>query len=224
MTETIFNFIKRQEVLYSQEIEVMENWNWCMKEHIRTSLLLKHGKFKTASNVLETKNPNKNIIYPILNLRYRAEDRDVRDVTLYANDSDKYHLSFLIKKYHDEVYIKEKKLDVLFDELKEEKIDLGGTLVRKGKEGPVNEPMESIAFCDQTDILAGPIGFKLFFSPDELYAMEKQGWGKKENGATITIEDLITLADTSKVQDTGIKTQTPGKNIEVYRIHGSLPL
>ena len=222
----IYDWIKQQEVLYEQDIEVIQNWSWNMKDHIRTSMLFKHGKFKTANNVLESKNPNKNIVYPILNLRYRAEDIDVKDVTLYVNDDKKYHLSFLVKKYHDEIYAKEHKLDTLFDEMKEEKIDFGGTIARKSKNGVVYEPLESIAFCDPTDIRAGPIGFKLFFSPDELYEMEKQGWGDEKNGATMTIEDLITVAEESKTPDTntGIKMQTPGKYIEAYRVHGSLPI
>lgn len=224
-TKDIYRFIKDAEVRYAQEIEVMENWNWNMKDHIRTSLLFKHGKFLNATNELATKNPNRNIVYPLLNLRYRAEDIDVKDVTLYVNNLQKYHLSFLVKKYHDEVYVREHDLDTFFDEAKEEKIDLGATLVRKSAEGPVYEPLESIAFCDQTDILSGPIGFKMFFSPEELYEMAKFGWGDEKNGASIDLDTLVTLAEEAKQQDSqkGLKTTTPGKYVEIYRVHGSLP-
>lgn len=223
--KSIYTWIKEQEIAYTQDIDVMENWNWNMKEHIRISMLFKHGKFARASNELATKNPNRNIIYPMLNLRYRAEDIDVRDVTPYVDEPNNDHLSFLIKKYHDEVYVKENKLDTFFDETKEEKIDLGGTLVRKGTNGPLYEPLDSIVFCDQTDMLSGPIAFKVFFSPDELYEMEKYGWGDTKKGANTTIEELITLAEESKQQDSqkGSKTKTPGKYIEIYRIHGSFP-
>lgn len=226
MDKDIFTWVKEEETRYAQDIQVMENWAWNMKEHIRTSILFKHGKFKTASNTLETKSPNRNIVYPLLNLRYRAEDLDLKDVALYVNDAGKYHLSFLIKKYHDEKYVVEHDLDTFFDETKEEKIDLGGTLARKGPDGPVYEPLDSIAFCDQTDILSGPIAFKGFFSPDELYEKEALGWGKVSNGATTTIDSLVTLADAAKVQDSQVhnKTLTPGKYIELYRIHGSMPI
>jgi len=225
MQTDIYQFIKDEEIRYGLEIEVMENWNWSMKEHVRASILFKHGKFLKATNELATKNPYRNIVYPLLTLRYRAEDIDMKDVLLYVDNPAKYHVSFLIKKYHDDVYVREHDLDVFFDETKEEKIDIGGTIVRKGQEGPVREDMESIAFCDQTDITSGPIGFKSFFSPDELYGMEEQGWGKKENGATITLDELVTFAEAAKQQDAnkGRKTDTPGKYIEVYRVHGSLP-
>lgn len=225
MDGDIYTWAKSQETQYGLAIEVMENWSWCMKEHIRYSILLKHGKFIKSTNELETKNPNRNIVYPMLNTRYKAEDIDLKDVLIYVNDSEQYHLSFMVKKYHDEVYIDEHDLDTLFDELLEEKIDLGGTIVRKGRQGPVHEPLDSIAFCDQTDLNGGPIGFKTHFNPEELYAMADSGWGDSSKGATVTLDELVTLADEAKQQDAnnGLKTQTPGKYIEVYRIHGVMP-
>lgn len=225
METNIYDYIKAEETRYGQTIPVMENWDWNMKEHIHQSIMLKHGKFISATNNLKTKQPYRNIVLPLLNLRYKAEDIDLTDVVLYVNDDSKYHLSFLIKKYHDEVYVEEHDLDTFFDETLEEKIDLGGTLVRKGKDGPVYEPLDSIAFCDQSDILSGPLGFRDFYSPDELYDMARLGWGKESNGATITLDELVTLAEQAKTQDPEKprKTDTPGKYIEVYRVHGSLP-
>ena len=225
MEQNIYDYIKTEETRYNIAIPVMDNWDWNMKDHIHQSLMLKHGKFISQTNDLKTKQPFRNIVYPLLNLRYKAEDIDLTDVVLYVNDETNYHLSFLIKKYHDEVYVREHDLDTFFDETLEEKIDLGGTLVRKGKDGPIYEPLDSIAFCDQSSILSGPIGFKLFFSPDELYDMESLGWGKESNGATVTLDELVTLAEQAKTQDPSKprKTDTPGKYIEVYRVHGSLP-
>ena len=225
ISKDIFQYIRDQELAYGQEIEILPNWNWCMKDHIQNSILMKHGKFLKATNVLESKSPYKNIIYPLLNLRYRAEDIDLRDVVLYVDDPEKFHISFLVKKYHDDVYVLEHDLDTLFDETKEEKIDLGGTLVRKGKDGWTIEPLDSIAFCDQTSILSGPIGFKMFFSPDEILDTSTLGWGKKENGADTTLDEIIVLSKEEKDQDRNKsrKTETPGKYIEIYRVHGSFP-
>lgn len=225
MPDNIFDFIRAEETRFGQSIEVMPNWNWSMKDHVSQSILMKHGKFIKATNEIEAKNPKKNIVYPLLNLRYRAEDIDLKDVVLYVNSPEKYHLSFLVKKYHDEVYVRVHDLDTFFDEVKEEKIDLGGALVRKGSTGPVYESMDSIAFCDQTDILSGPIGFSMFFSPDELMDMASLGWGDQANGADTTLEALIDLAEAAKTQDatSSKKTDTPGKYIQAYRVHGSLP-
>jgi len=225
LPDNVFDYIKTQEAEFGTDIEVMENWNWNFKDHVRNSTLMKYGKFIKGSNELASKNPKKNLVYANLNLRYRAEDVDLKNVTLYTEDSNKYHLSFLIKKYHDEKYIVEHDLDTFFDETKEEKIDLGATIARKGPTGPVHEPLDSIAFCDKTDLKSGPLCFKSFYSPDELLDMEKIGWGSPANGADVSLEELVTLAEMSKQQDStkGRKTNTPGKYIEVYRLHGSLP-
>jgi len=107
-----------------------------------------------------------------------------------------------------------------------ENIDLGGVLVQKGKDGPEVLPIQFIAFCDQTDTLGAPIGFKYYFSPDKLRTMASAGWGSDKNGATITLDDLIALAQFEKDplgKDGQKKNRSTGKQIEVYLVIGSLP-
>ena len=110
----------------------------------------------------------------------------------------------------------------------EEKVDFGGCLVKKGA-GAVPEviPLQTIAFCDQTDILGGPIGFKFNFSPAALQRKAKIGWGEQKNGADITIDELITIAskqkDSADPNQTGQQNEVTGKNIEVYVVRGTLP-
>src|SRR3990167_5051627 len=222
--DSIFQYIVAEETSYkTREITLAENWSWNMSQHLSLSFHMKFGKYLNASNDPRTKQPYQNIILPILEFRYAAEDRDVKDIIFETEDPEKQHLSLLIKKYWDDVFTVENNLDDLIDDLIEEKVDFGGCLVKKGA-GAVPEaiPLQSIAFCDQTDILSGPIGFKFNFSPKALKAKAKLGWGK--NGTTI--DELITLATKDKdVPDaqTGQKNFTPGKNIEVYVVRGSLP-
>lgn len=223
----IYSLIKQQETAYALAIQMNESWSWSMKEHIKLSTLYKNSQFVTGNSQSERDGkPFKNIVRPILNLRYRAEDIDVKDILLYVDDPDSYHLSFLVKKYHDDVFVIENDLDTYFDELKESKIDFGGGLSKKtNKIKPEVVPLQSIAFCDQTDILSGPIAIKHFFSPDQLMEMKDVGWGDKKNGATITLEDLIILSRGEKRMDSqiNIQTKTPGKYIEVYEVHGNMP-
>ena len=225
---SIFNYIKEEETSYqTREISVGENWNYNQYQHLSLSFHMKFGKYLNSSNDPKVKSPYYNIILPILEFRYAAEDRDVKDILFESEDPEKQHLSFLIKKYWDDVFTVDNNLDDVIDDLIEEKVDFGGCLVKKGA-GAVPEamPLQSIAFCDQTDILGGPIGFKFNFSPKALKAKAKLGWGEKKNGATHTIDELITLATKEKdVPDsqTGQKNFLPGKNIEVYVVRGSLP-
>ena len=225
---TIAEYITGEESAYkTDEVSIFDNFSWNMPTHIQNSISFKHGKFTAASNDPKFKPPFRNIVLTNLRLRYRAEDIDVTDVVLFIEEPEKHHLSFLVKKYHDDVFIIENDLDSFFDKAKEEKIDLGGTLVKKGV-GAVPEviPLQSIAFCDQTDIMGGPIGLKFNYSPDKLRAIAKEGWGDEKNGATISIEDLILLAKSEKDSAGNLNVtanKTTGKNIEVYVVRGQMP-
>ena len=224
----IFAYITQEENAYKTEnVNIFDNYSWNMAYHIQMSVSFKLGKFVVATNDPQTKDPFRNIVLPILRLRYRAEDIDVKDIVLYVENPEKQHLSFLIKKYHDDVFTVENDLDSFFDKAKEEKIDLGGCLVKKGQKAvPEVIHLQEIAFCDQTDIMGSPIGLRFNLSPGKLRAKAKQGWGDPKNGATISIEDLLELSTREK-DPAGTKAsqenKTPGSNIEIYVVRGTLP-
>lgn len=210
----IYTLISAEEANFKLPVPLTENWEWNMYEHINTTVLYKNSVYKTGK---DDDKPFKNITRPILNLQYRAEGLDVKDIVLFINDSYKYFKSFLVKKYHEK-WAREVGLDTFIDKLVESYVDFGGVLVKKSKNVmPEVVPMRRIAFCDQTDILSGPICEKHFYSPDQLKEYEKKGWKN--------IEDVIVLAGQMKVNDTstGRVAQTPGKYIEVYEVHGVFP-
>lgn len=227
--ETIFSYITQEETSYrTKRIHLGENWDWNMSEHLSVSFNFKWGKYTNISNDIKTKPPFNNIILPILEFRYAAEDRDVKDIVFETEEPEKQHLSFLIKKYWDDVFTIENNIDDFIDNAIEEKVDFGGCLIKKGIEAvPEVIPLQSIAFCDQTDLLGGPIGFKFNFSPEALKRKAKIGWGDPKRGADITIEQLITLATAEKDSTDNTQSenqnQTTGKNIEVYIVRGTLP-
>lgn len=218
----VFDFITRKETLYKQPIPVNERWNWSMKDHILTTELYTNSQLLNGKNEFT---PIKNITRPILNLQHRTEDIEVKDVAIYVNDADKYHLSFLVKKYHDDVFAVENDLDTFFDELNISRIDYGGGLSKQlNKPAPEVVPLQTIAFCDQTDMLSAPLALRHYYSPDQLLDMRSKGWGKESNGATQTVEQLIELSkEERKDRAYGITTKTVGRYIEVYEVHGNLP-
>ncbi len=222
---SIYDYIRSEETNYSHPVKIVENWEWNMKEHIATTILYKNSTYITGK---DDNKPFKNIIRPILNLQYRAEGFDVKDIELYVNSQKNYYKSFLIKKYHEK-WAREHAIDTFIDELVESYVDFGGTLVKKTKNSvPEVIAMSSIAFCDQTDILSGPICIRHSYSPDKLKDMEDVGWGDEKNGATISVSDLITIAckqNEEKAVDPvkGRTAKTPGKYIEIYELHGNMP-
>ncbi len=219
---SIFEYITSQEASYKLPIQLPGNWSWSMKQHIETSYLYNNSQLLTGKNDFK---PVKNITRPILNLQHRTEDIELKDVQIYVDDADKYHLSFLVKKYHDDVFAVENDIDTFFDDLNVSRIDYGGGLSKHlNKPCPEVVPLQSIVFCDQTDILSGPIGIKHFYSPDQLMEMEKVGWGNESNGASATLEQVITLSRESKREgQNDTMSDTPGRYIEVYEVHGNFP-
>lgn len=221
--QTIYDFITAEEQAYNQSIPITEGYEWSMKEHVNIATLYKNSVYKTGK---DDDKPFKNITRPLLNLQYRAEDIDLKDVLLYVDDPDKYHLSFLVKKYHDDVFSVKHDLDTFFDEIKESKIDYGGGIAMKASDGMAEvRPLQSIAFCDQTDLRNGPLAFKDYYSPSQLEEMAEAHWGDTAYGATISLEDLIELAQKQKTPDPTKQraTKTTGKYVEVYAVMGSLP-
>ena len=218
---TIFDYITRQEIAFKQPVSVnTKDWNF--KDHVIRSALYRD------SDIVGMKNdfvPIRNITRPILNLNYRTEDIDVKDIQIYVDEPDAFHLSFLVKKYFEDVFVVENDLDSFIDSLNQSRIDFGGGL-SKSLSTPCPEvvPLQSIAFCDQTDILSGPIGIKHYYSPDQLLAMADRGWGNPANGATASLEELISLSRDQKSQNKdSTVVRTPGRYVEVYEVHGNLP-
>ena len=222
--ESIYEFIKQEETRYeSDEVRVYDNYNWSMRNHIQMCLMLSSGYYTTGEN--NWVRPFKKVIEPLLELSNTAEDIEVKDITLFIKNEDRKAPKFLIKKYHDEVYIKEHDIDALIDEIGESDNQLGGVLIQRGKDIPEVMKLNRVVFCDQVDILGGPIGFKYTFSPSKLRKMSEVGWGKESNGANISLNELIALATTDKEPAgmKGKKNETTGKNIEVYIVRGDLP-
>ena len=172
--QDIFQLVKKEEEAFKLPIAVNENWGWNMRQHIIDRTTYKYGQLKEG-DVRNT--PIKNIILPILRLRYRTEGFDVKDIELYVDDKDYYWMSLILRKYH-EYWAKENHVDTFIDSASEEDIDVGGVLVKEveGNKFPELVPWESIAFCDQTDVLSGALGIRHNFSVDQLLEMESRGW------------------------------------------------
>ena len=220
--QDIFQFVKEEENSFILPIPISDGWEFSLRDFIKQCFFYKNGRLLTGNS---DDKPVDNIILPIRNLQDWAEDIDVKDINIYADSKDKQGLSFILKKYYQDIFIKENDLDTFIDEGKETKNDYGGVLVKNlNRIRPEVVSWQSIAFCDQTDILSGPIGIKHQYSPDQLKDMAEFGWGDEKNGANATVDELILLSQSWKVKDpTSQQAKTPGKYIEVYEIHGCLP-
>jgi hypothetical protein len=216
---TVFDYIRSEEASYkTTRVPVSDGYEWSMPEHVRKCTLYRDSKFTSGPD--DHTRPFKNIIRRIVNLQHYATGFDVKDIQPFVDNADKYHLSFLARKFHEK-WARKNNIDTYIDQKVESYVDFGGALSKHGN-GIAAEvvPLQTIAFCDQSDILSGPICIKHNYSPDQLRAFD----GKWKN-----IEQVITLARDQKSDSTltGVEARivkTPGKFVEVYELDGTFPL
>lgn len=209
--ETIFDFIVKETEKYNKPVEIEEGWDWNMKEHLRRSFLYINSQFSERNEDRDLR-PFKNIILPILNIQFRTEGFDVKDIELYVDNPDEYFKSLLVRKYHA-TWALQKAIDTFIDEMTESYGTYGGALVRKTKGArPEVVDLRSLAFCNQHNILSNPFAILHEMSFAELREKADQfGWGT--DGSDIDIETLIQLV---KKEDKDC--------VKVYEVHGNLPI
>ena len=206
---TIYDYIREQENSYLKPITLEEGWDWSMKDHLRKSFLYKNSQF-WEQNENRFLRPNKNIVLGIVNIAYRTEGFDVKDIELYVNNSDESYKSLVARKYHDK-WALENQIDTFIDDLVVSYVDYGGVLVKDTSEGrPEVVNLRSLAFCNQVDLLDNPFAIKHKMSPAKLRTYDK--WGQTTSGATCSIEQLIVLTK-DEVEDA----------ITIYEVHGTMP-
>jgi len=216
-TNSVYDYIIAEEANYkTQQIPITDGWDWNMYEHIKKSTLYKNSKFNKGAN--DGTRPFKNIIRPILNVSYRSEGFDVKDIEPFVNDERFYYKSFLTRKFHVK-WARVNDIDTFIDEIVESYCDFGLAVAKNvGKKRPECVPLSRFAFCDQTDFLSGPACEKHNYSPDQLEAMSGKWYDDK-------IDMAIAMSKNEKSTATqgNQTTKTPGKYIEVYELHGVLP-
>lgn len=214
--DDVYSYVLNEESSYKiTRVPVVDGWEWNMYEHIKKSTLYKNSKYFDGKD--DGNRPFKNIIRPILNVAYRSEGFDVKDINPFVDDADNFYKSFLVKKFHSK-WARKNDIDTFIDEVVESYVDYGGVLVKEVNEvRPEVVPLQRLAFCDQTDILAGPICEKHMYSPDQLLEMTKWDSDKIDEA----IDKARAEKSTSQANDQ--KAKTPGKYIEVYELHGMFP-
>ena len=213
--QDVFDYIIEEEQKFKTEtVSLGTNWQWNMYKHIDHSFLMKNSKFITGENDGFTR-VFKQIILPILNVAYRTEGFNVERVQAYVDDPDYYHMSAISNKYHRK-WALENGLDKEIDASATSYVDYGLTLVKDvNDKKPKSVDLMTVAFCNQSDILSGPICLKHNFSLEELLDMK----GTWEDDKI----DLAIQKATCTVDKDGKITKTPNKNIEVYELHCTWP-
>jgi len=214
--QDITQFITGEEASWrTTKITISENYEWNMYDHIQRCKTVANAHFYKGAD--DGTRPYDDLVTPIIDVAFRSEGFDVKDIVPFVNDPENYYKSFLVKKYHPR-WAKKNELDTVIDKAVESSIIYDLVIFKNIKGVPEVEPLEGIAFCDQTDVMSGPICFKRQYSPSELLKF-KGTWDDQK------IDEAIIMAQSEKSNNTkgNKKNKTSGKYIEVYELHGSLP-
>lgn len=215
--KTVFDFIKAEENNWKTvRIPLTSSKDWNMYEHIERCTNVANAWYHNGKN--DGLRPYDDIVTPIINVAFRTEGFDAKDIVPFVDDVQKSYMSFIIKKYHPQ-WSRKHELDTIIDDLVETSIIYDLALVKNyNNDVPEVIDLRTIAFCDQTDVLKGPLCLRHYYSLSELLAM-KGKW----NDAKID-EAIILSEESKKVKLANDQTaKTPGKYIEVYELRGSLP-
>ena len=217
MQSNVFEYIKTEENNFKTvRIPLTKSKDWNMHEHIERCYNVANGWFHQGAN--DGNRPYDDIVTPIIDFAFRSEGFDVKDIVPFVDDAEQYYKSFIIKKRHPQ-WARENEIDTFIDDVVETSIIYDLALIKQiNNIRPEVVDLRTIAFCDQTDVMAGPICIKHNYTPAELVEMK----GKWDSDA---IDMAIALASQSKkVNIAGDQeAKTPNKNIEVYELRGNLP-
>lgn len=214
----VFSYITTEENAFrTTRIPLTNSKDWSLYEHIQRCTNVANAWYHKGAN--DGNRPYDDLVTPIIDVAFRSEGFDVKDIVPFVNQAKEYHKSFLVKKYHPQ-WARKNELDTFIDEVVETSIIYDLVLIKKGikKVRPEVVDLKTIAFCDQTDIMAGPICIKHNFTPSEL--VEYKGkWDSDK------IDIVIAQAKNEKkvaiANDEPAKS--PNKYIEVYELRGNLP-
>jgi hypothetical protein len=212
-----FDYIKAEENSFATvRVPLTNSKDWNMKEHIERCLNVANGWFHTGKN--DGLRPYDDIVTPIIDVAFRSEGFDVKHIVPYVDDINQAYKSFIIKKFHPD-WAKKNQLDTFIDEVVESSIIFDLALIKDvNRVRPEVISLQDIAFCDQTDVLSGPLCFKHNYSIPDLLAF-KGKWNDAK------IDEVIVMAKASKKVSTANdkEAKTPGKYIECYELHGMFP-
>ena len=197
-------------------IPITNSKDWNMYEYIQRCKNVSNAWYHQGKN--DGVRPYNDIVTPIINVAFRSEGFDVKDIVPFVNDAQNYYKSFLVKKYHPQ-WARKHELDTFIDEVVETSIIYDLVLVKNiNNVRPEVVDLTTLAFCDQSDVLAAPICLKHPYTTAELNAFR----GKWDDEA---IDMAITQATAEKkiaiAEDQVVKTHA--KYIEVFELRGDLP-
>lgn len=215
--QDVYSYIISQENDWKTvRIPLTDSKDWNMYEHIQRCFNVANAWYHKGTN--DGTRPYRDIVTPIINVSFRSEGFNVSDIVPFVNDADNYYKSFLIKKYHPQ-WARKKELDSFIDEVVETSVIYDLVIIKRLNDTtPEVIDLHSLAFCDQTNVMSGPICIRHQYTTAELIA-QKGKWDDEKINMAIVLAEESKKVKLANEQD----AETPSKYIEVYELRGNLP-
>lgn len=217
MDKNVYDYILTEESAWKTDrVPLTTSKDWNMHEHIERCTNVSNGWFHRGQN--DGLRPYNDVVTPIINVAFRSEGFDVKDIIPFVNDAKESYKSFIVKKRHPQ-WARKYELDTFIDDVVESSVIYDLVLVKNVNDvRPEVVDLKTIAFCDQTDVLAGPICLKHYYTPEQLNDFNGKWFDDKIEEAIVMAqaEKTISIANDNKVH-------TPGKYIETYELRGNMP-
>jgi hypothetical protein len=125
---TVFDYIKTQENLWQTErIPLTTSKSWNMKEHIERCTNVANAWYHQGQN--DGLRRYDDIVTPILNVAFRTEGFDVKDIVPFVDDINESYKSFIVKKRHPQ-WARKHELDTFIDDVVETSVIYDLVLVK----------------------------------------------------------------------------------------------
>ena len=219
MTEytDVFGYITAEKNNYrTVRVPITNSKDWNMYEHVERCTNVANAWFNKGAN--DGMRPYNDIVTPVIDVAFRTEGFDVKDIIPYVNSAEDYYKSFLIKKYHPK-WARTNELDTFIDEVVETSIIYDLVIVKDvNQTRPEVVDLKTLAFCNQVDASQGPICMQHDYSVADLTEFK----GKWDADA---IDKAIVLSTASKkvALANDQEAKLPSKNIECFELRGNLP-
>lgn len=216
-SQDVFEYITTESNNWkTARVPLTNSKDWSMYEYIQRCKNVANGWYHSGKN--DDTRPYNDIVTPIINVAFRSEGFEAREIIPYVNDAKEYYKSFLVKKYHPQ-WARKNELDTLIDEVVESSVIFDLVLIKDvNNVRPEVVDLTTLAFCDQTDIMSGPICIRHQYSVAELYA-QKGKWDDK--AIDFAVQEARQEKKVGIANDQSVKT--PGKYVEVFELRGNLP-
>ena len=218
MDKDVFEYIKTEENNFKTvRVPLTTSKDWNMHEHIERCTNVANAWYHSGKN--DGLRRYDDIVTPIINVAFRSEGFDVKDIVPFVNDAKESYKSFIVKKRHPQ-WARKNELDTFIDDVVETSVIYDLVLVRKEIDKPRPEvvDLKTLAFCDQTDIMSGPICIRHYYTIADLLAM-KGKWNDEAIDMAIYQAEMSKKVSTANDQD----LVTPSKYVEIYELRGDLP-